>query len=149
MMDGMNVMCELILSAIDKTSPNPSIDSKLVKRGVVVEVFEDGHDYGNQELTHPMFRILKLPGVPMAFGQGFLGGELGDGPNVLHRKFKLDIDHPNVPAVIKAHLDDYTRQASSYTVDPGVWSLSAITALKTARVWSDPTVIGEPSSVIG
>ena len=139
-------MCELAISVVDKTSPDPAVDSKLVKRGVVIEVFEDDHGYGRMELTHPMFRILKLPGVPMAVGRGLLGDEIGDPatqPHLLHRQFKLDLDHPDIAADLRAHLDDDSRAAPHIVVDADL-----IARLKTRR----PSVtrdIGQPRSVIG
>ncbi len=140
-------MCELIISVIDKGD-----QLHWVKRGSVIEVLEDGHDYGLDELNHPMFRIIKLPGVPLAFGRSFMGAEVGD-PRYRHqllgRQFTLDLDHPSIPADLQAHIADHNRMQSSYTVDLQQWNIDDINKIKTKRVRTDQTVIGDPSNVIG
>lgn len=145
-------MCELCICVVDRSAPDPALDSKLPKRGVVIEAFPDGHGYGAQELAHPMFRILKLPGVPVAFGRAFLGGEPGDpaaNPNLLARQFKLDIDAASIPAGLAAHLADATRAAPAYTVDLAAFPLAAITLLKTKRASLAGAAVGQPGTVIG
>lgn len=138
-------MVELVISVIDRAAAEPAVDAAMPKRGVVIDVFEDGHDYGRMELTHPMFRILKLPGTSLAFGQSFLGSEPGEHPLALRRQMKIDIDHPDVPADLRAHLADDSRTTPHIVVDP-----SLITTLKRKRPpLADLTVIGAPATIIG
>lgn len=137
-------MCELIISVEDKTSDDPAVECKLVKRGVVVDVFEDDHDYGRMELTHPMFRILKLPGVSASFGRSFMDSEIGSHPFTLKWAFKIDLDHPAVTADLKTHLADHTRATSSFICDQ-----ATIQVLKTKRVVIHPHDIGAPTNIIG
>lgn len=138
-------MCELAISVIERTADDPLVESKLVaKRGLVIDVLEDGHQYGRMELTNPLFRILKLPGVPLAFGRSFLGREIGDHPHALARAFRLDIDHPDIPADLAAYLADDARAEPSFEVDQ-----ATIAALKQARPTGDPAAIGDPLHVIG
>jgi hypothetical protein len=137
-------MCELVISVVNRVSDEPEVDCALPKRGVVIDVFEDGHDYGRMELTHPMFRILKVPGASMAFARSFLGSEIADHPQALKRLFLIDLDHPNVPADLAAHFADDSRAVPHHVVDQAV-----ITALKRQRPTGDPSVIGQPPHIIG
>lgn len=137
-------MCEMVISVIDKVSDEPEVDCALPKRGVVIDVFEDDHAYGRMELTHPMFRILKLPGVSMDYARSFLGKEIADHPRALKRLFHIDLDHPDVPADLKAHLADDSRTVPYHVVDQ-----ATITALKRQRPVDDPSVIGQPPHIIG
>jgi hypothetical protein len=110
-------MCELLIATKDKTSTNPNIDAKLVKRGVVVDVFADGHNYGKIELTSAGFRILKMPAVAMAYGQSLTGAELGDHAGSLARVFLLNLDHPGIAADLASYLTDDLRKVPSFVTD--------------------------------
>lgn len=137
-------MCELVISVIDKFSDDPEVDCAMPKRGVVIDVFEDEHAYGRLELTHPMFRILKLPGVSMTFARSFLGKEIADHPRALKRMFYIDIDHPDVPPDLAAHLADDKRAVPHHVVDQ-----ATVAALKRQRPAGDSSVIGQPQHIIG
>ena len=141
-------MCELIICVVDKASSDLVLDCALDKRGGVVDVMEDGHAWGTMELTHPMFRIVKLPGVPASFGQAFMGGEPGDGtanPYLLRRQFKIDLDNAAIPAAAKAWLADDTRAQPSMSLPQAL-----LTTLKAKRPSAPhPNVIGQAANVIG
>jgi hypothetical protein len=140
-------MCELLISVVDKGD-----DTHWVKRGTIIETFEDGHAYGAQELANPMFRIIQLPGAPAAFGRSFMGGEIGQSSSArpqLARLFRIDIDHPSIPAAMRSYLDDDSRAQPTHRVDTNALPLTVLTALKTIRRIDDPAVVGEPSNVIG
>jgi hypothetical protein len=148
MMDGKKPMCEMIISVSDKTSPDPHIDTKLSKRGVVIDCFEDGHSYGIMELSHPMFRILQMPGQPLSYAQDFMGCELPSSPdaNVNHlfaRQFKIDIDSASLPEDVRMFIADDSRASPTMIIDP-----TLISSLKTKR--DNPyQSIGSPLNTIG
>lgn len=74
-------MCELLVRVFDKTNPDcPYHDAQCTKRGDVIAVADDGHRWGGAELTHPDWRIVKVPGVPREAATGFLAPELNDDP---------------------------------------------------------------------
>lgn len=59
-------MCEVLVRVIDKESK--SIFQRLDQNcaGDVVVVVEDGHLWGDAEVTNPEWRIFQLPGLPAA-----------------------------------------------------------------------------------
>jgi hypothetical protein len=59
-------MAELLIKAIDASNPDPSKDeSGCYKKGDIVHVSDDGHEWGSQEGL-PTFVVVKCPGVPVA-----------------------------------------------------------------------------------
>jgi hypothetical protein len=127
-------MCELLIATLDKTSTNPIIDAKLVKRGVVVDVFADGHSYGKIELTSAGFRILKLPDVAMVYGQSLTGAELGDHAGSLARAFLLNLDHPGIAADLASYLADDLRKVPSFVVSEAIIETLKVTRPSTVPV---------------
>lgn len=56
--------CELLVKAVDYTHQDPEKDRRgSYKRGMIVEVREDGASYGTDE-TLPLFVVIKIPLVP-------------------------------------------------------------------------------------
>ncbi|HTG44144.1 MAG TPA: hypothetical protein VK633_06395 [Verrucomicrobiae bacterium] len=54
-------MAELLVKAVDATNPDPMKDARgCYKRGMPVVVFDDGHEWGDQE-NLPTFALLKFP----------------------------------------------------------------------------------------
>lgn len=108
-------MCELLVRIVDKNHDDLTAHVKMLKRGDVVEVFDDKHDYGTGELSHSFWRILCLPNVPKEVGQSFLGAEISDDPsnpkdNLLQaRATKFDLDHDDHGESFKTWLEDDTR----------------------------------------
>ena len=90
-------MCELLILALNKVSPDPYRDSKLYKRGDVICVQPDGWLWGKQELANPLFRIVKVPGVSLEQASAFLGSEHDVDPTnpsrlLQNRAFRIDLD---------------------------------------------------------
>lgn len=59
-------MCEILLRVRDKESRGDAQRLMQNKAGDVVVVVEDGHRWGNAEVSNPDWRILRLPGLPAA-----------------------------------------------------------------------------------
>ena len=90
-------MCELLVRTVDKVNVCPYIDANhSTKRGDVIVIFEDGHEWGRAEINAPHWTIVKVPGVPRELATGFLAKEIDDDwqrpSNVLQaRAFSYDL----------------------------------------------------------
>jgi len=57
-------MCEVLVKAVDANHPDPDTDHRgCYKRGDIVVVMSDGHQWGAGELDTNVFEIVKLPGI--------------------------------------------------------------------------------------
>lgn len=57
-------MAELLVKAIDSRVADPDLERRgCYKRGDVVVVFEDGHEWGREERP-PKFIVVQIPGAP-------------------------------------------------------------------------------------
>lgn len=138
-------MCEVLLRVVDKVSDDPYRDAKLTKRGDVITVQPDGWNWGAQELADPNWRILKLPNVPQATAEGFLGPEVDTDPAnpslVLQRRaFRFNVDSTAIPAGVLAWLNDATRAEPTRTINFTAAQFVAFKQAKARR--QDPAVIG-------
>ncbi len=100
-------MAEIAICVVDITNPaSVYLNTKLPKRGDVLCVVEDGHVWGSSELGQDNWRIIQLPGVPVAALDALLTAEVATSPpgqkgapNTLQfRGFYLDLDHAALPA---------------------------------------------------
>lgn len=71
-------MAELLLRIRSKTSSDIYKDVRLTKRGDVIVVCPDGHQWGTQELTNPDWRIVRCPSITVAEAEALLVEEPGD-----------------------------------------------------------------------
>ena len=100
-------MCELLVIVTDKTNADPYLDAKCYKRGDVVTVHPDGHIWGSGELINPLFRILKMPGLPVTDALSLVKSEvdvdMNNPSSVLQRRAsRLLLD--NLPSSVKIAL---------------------------------------------
>jgi hypothetical protein len=122
-------MSELLVRVIDKVNADdPYLDVQCTKRGDVIVAVPDGWEWGRAELADPQYRIVKLPLVPLAVGESFLGREFNTNPSapsrmLQRRAFRLDVDA--LPA-----------DAATMTAD----ELLAIKVRKPKR--PDPNIVG-------
>lgn len=122
-------MCELLVRSVSKTHPDdPYLCSKLTKRGDVIVAMPDGWGWGTAELANPEWVILKMPAVPLEFGQSFLGEEKNTDPSnpsyVLQRRaFYLDLDAllqtGDLSSLNDAQLAEYKRRKAPLE-DPNI-----------------------------
>lgn len=94
-------MCEIALLINDIISEDPINDSKMLKRGDVIEVLEDGANWGRMALTNPNFRMIKLEGISISEAMVLKASEMPtDSLQVSRmlrpRMFTLDLDHPSL-----------------------------------------------------
>jgi len=111
-------MAELLIRVYDKTNPDSIyLDAGCCKRGDVIAIQDDGWPWGSQELTLPIWRIIKITGVPAANLTSLLTPESVSNPNApvtLQRKrgYFWDIDTflSTHPAVATWFTDDTRAQ---------------------------------------
>lgn len=91
-------MAELLLTVVDKVNPNdPLMDCKLLKRGYVVVVLDDGWPWSALETNSPEWCLLQVPGVPVTNFSHLLTPEAetdpgNPNPYLQSRAFMLDLD---------------------------------------------------------
>lgn len=101
-------MAELLIKAIDAIHSNKDKDRRgCYKRGDVVVVMPDGHEWGKEE-CFPKFVVVKIPGLSVEAGKKYTESDydLSDpkGERVLtRRKYKLKLD--SLPGSIKQQLN--------------------------------------------
>lgn len=167
-------MAEFLIRVVDKRTPtgywqhgptgwehvdeNRDADDMFIdhatthKRGDVIHAAPDGWPWGSDELISPFWRIIKVPGLELLEAQAMVAREIAEDPTnpprtLQRRAFRLDIDHPSLPAAFREYLQDDTRASAAYTLSI---NRAAFRVLKKARLpIPDPAVIGGPTNVIG
>ena len=72
-------MAEMLVRTIDKVnSESVYLDVQCTKRGDVIALCEDGHEWSKAEQTAPYWTIVKAPGVKVADLTAYLTPEPGD-----------------------------------------------------------------------
>lgn len=126
-------MAELLIHASgQELTGSVYIDRHRWQPGDVVVINEDGHKWGKKEVDGPLFRIVKLPGVPrekllqlLSPDLGYLDAEAEKASRVLRRRaYKVDIaEIEAVAADTKPGLEDRALakvREKSALVDPAV-----------------------------
>lgn len=122
-------MAELLVRTQDNVVEDPVRDIKSWKRGMVITVQEDGWAWGKEELTNPLFLVVKIPGMSVVKGSVYLGNLIDparvDDRNPL-RSFRLDLDSAELAGKEGAVLLDE----------------AALTSAKEEYIVVDPFVVG-------
>lgn len=122
-------------------------DTKLFKRGMVIDAHPDGWAWGKLDLGHPDFRILKCPAMDENTALSMLSAEIGfadadyETSTLQIRSARFDVDNLSLPADFRAFVTDDTRASGYYVVGepvdadagaqaPGILSLSALLAVR-------------------
>lgn len=107
-------MCELLVKAVDASHADPLIDRHCYKRGDVVVVMPDGHEWGAGELDESVFTVVVMPGVPVDAMSYLIGSQIEPlrqtaalkipvlrshlqrqpRPDALRRRYKIDFQSP-------------------------------------------------------
>lgn len=137
-------MCEALIRVVDKTNADPYFDAQCTKRGDVIVVVPDGWSWGHEELINSDWRVLKLPNVSELQAASFLAPEPETNPKkpsrVLQRRaFKFDLDDANLPAELKAWLQDGARNQPTFAAALTGAQLNAFRKAKPKR--SDPSTL--------
>lgn len=137
-------MCEILIVAKDTPHPDPIVDTDRYKGGDVLVVMDDGWQWGAEELANPLFRILKLPNIPIAEAQAFLGRQKNIDPaspsRMLQRR-AFGIDFSTLPKAIQAWWNDDTRATPIFTANITIQQFRGAKKLK--AVIPDPDVLGD------
>lgn len=138
-------MAELLLRVVDKVGSDLYRNCQCLKRGDVVVVQPDGWKWGNEELTNPDWRILKLPNVTVLQLQQFLSGEPITDSNRssntrLRRWYFVDLANAAITGQFRNYLNDATRANATFTSAFSFAQFDALRKQKTAV--ADPQVIG-------
>lgn len=81
--------CELLIKYSEATHPDPVEDMRgRAKRGMVVQIREDGATYGTRE-TLPRFALIKVPGVAAAEMAEYLAPEMDGETIVRYRRWQF------------------------------------------------------------
>ena len=93
-------MAELLISAVDKTHPDPKVNVRLFKKGDVVAAMPDGHKWGREERNPEKFMIIKVPALDIQEARRLCVPDFepaaynrfgAPGPNIHRaRRFKID-----------------------------------------------------------
>lgn len=59
-------MCEMLVMKVDKVNADPVLDPSLPKAGYVITVQNDGWPWSAEELNHPRWTIVKVPGAKVS-----------------------------------------------------------------------------------
>lgn len=123
---------ELLIRVADKISDDIYRNVKLTKRGHVIAVMPDGHDWGARELDNPDWRIIRITGIGAAEARALVAEEPGLEVNRMRqcRAFKLDLDDVRLPEDARAFIADDSRKIPVFTV--------SLSALRTVRKRLEP-----------
>ena len=115
-------MCELLVRVGDKKGTDSEKDFLQSFRGDVIDIFEDGTQYGAATLKNPDWLIVKMPGVPRTEMLDLLEPEWkeeADGSRTVVRKrarcFDLDKMDTTALATLSAAAETVTVDASLKT----------------------------------
>jgi hypothetical protein len=107
-------MCELAIMAVSHTNlADPIKDVRLHKAGDVVVAMPDGWAWGTDELSSPLFMIVKVPSLPLIEGLALCTetqGNLMLNPMLPIRAFKLDL------TLLPISLDGVSRKVPFVTL---------------------------------
>lgn len=133
-------MCRIVVWAKPGNDhPDPLIDARKFKRGMVVDILEDGQEAGKEIESGSWWRIIEVPGEPASQFGDLLGGdpefnsELFAALNPLPRKRVQRLD-----------LDAIESAAGAKQAGPITLTRSAVTVLAKPSLRRDnPNVIGK------
>lgn len=94
---------------------DPLIDSKTWRPGDVIDAREIGHPgWGREELALPMFRVIRLPNIPIEVARLWLAPEMPDSPTpprtLQMRMHSFHHEHDKLPADLRRCLKDGAKK---------------------------------------
>ena len=112
---------EFLIRVKDKVSDDIYGDVQLTKRGYVIAVVPDDHDWARQELINPEWRIIQVPMISRAEAESMLAVEPGLDVNRMRqrRAFKIDLDHMSISQSMRNFIDDDSRLIKRFIVPLG------------------------------
>lgn len=95
-------MAKVLLRIVDKTSDDPAKDCRLRKRGDVVCVVPDTHEFSEFELNHPEWRVLSIPSLSVEDAETWRTPDDAAGQYRHRCKYRFNIDA--LPAAIQQQI---------------------------------------------
>lgn len=148
-------MAELLVRVRDKVNVTDFYaDCKCTKRGDVIVVCPDGWPWGDQELTRPEYRLVRLQGVGVAAVTPYLAPELDIDPThpsrtLQRRLYKIDFSNLTIPTAFKTFVADDTRTTPMFVV-PAAQVATIQAAIVQKAPIPDPAILGTATpTVIG
>jgi len=145
-------MAEICVRVHDKVNDDFYLNTRCTKRFDVIEVLPDGSNWGNDPLSLPFYRIVKLPNISVVEASALLAAEVDIDPlspsrTLQRRAFRLDLANITIPQAVRNFVADDSRAQPTITFNIGVTAFRALKVSKASI--ADPAVIGSPSNVIG
>lgn len=88
-------MCEMLVRTVDKVSADPVKDALLSKRGNVIAIKPDGHEWTQRELTNPHWVVVREPKLSIEEAEKYLA----PGPSAIIPSAKFPQDRSKDTAV--------------------------------------------------
>jgi hypothetical protein len=139
-------MAELLIRVQDsQTTGDVIFDSQVSRRGDVIVAMPDDWPWGDMELTHPFWRILKISNVTVSDASVLTSPEIEDDPlhprrTLQFRMNSFDIDGQGIPVPLKNYLNDDTRVQPTFSF-PGLNSASFAALVKRKPKIPDPGAV--------
>ena len=147
-------MAELLLRVHDKPRRGDVyLDSQQTQAGDVNTVQLDGWIWGSVELTHPDWRILRIPALTVEAAEVWLSPEPERSPTMKSRVLQRRGVSFSIAALTQADvsltawLADDTRRAPIAVASLSLAQIATLARVKTPLV--DPAIIGADPGVIG
>lgn len=147
-------MCELLVRTEDKINEDFYRNCQCTKRGDVIAVVEDDWNWGADELSHPFWTIIKMPGVSIEEANFLITPEMPTDPfnpskTLQRRAVRLNLDDQTLTPPARGGRDGTPPDGrQDFTVDTidgvGLFNLGIL-----KKAIADPQVIGDNPAVIG
>lgn len=123
---------EILLRVVDKINlDDPIKNNQCTKRGDVIVVVPDGHNWGKEELSNPDWRIIKAPNLTEAATYDFTHADLDiNGNEIKRRKHTFDFDNPILSPQILTYLADSQRTNPFYYTEASIENILSLKKLK-------------------
>lgn len=109
---------ELLVRLLDKENKEDTrLDAGCTKRGDVIVARPDGWSWGDKELEHDFWMIVKIPGLPESIGDTLTMQEVGDKEKNLLRKRMHGLNFDKLTKALKDQLT-YPRKAPFIQLSP-------------------------------
>lgn len=123
-------MCELLVRARDKPlTGDPAVDCQRYRRGDVIAAVPDGWAWSPEELDHPRWFVLRVPGMSLEEGRALASAEPSGQPRVgsrpprrrfWKRLFTLDLDALGLAAAAGVVTADIGRVRGAKATRPPI-----------------------------
>ncbi len=132
-------MSELLLRVVDRVQDDPYLDARCTKRGDVIVICHDGHQWSARELASPEWVVVRVPDATPVDLCGFLAPEPEidpHNPSMVIQRRVMYLDCDAMESLVGFRLDQENTPPITLTAEQ-VWSLRRFRPRRT-----DPNVFG-------